>query len=79
MDISKISEGLMHLLPKVLQQVYLNNFKIDEKTFQDVIMPRAYNCKELIFRYCFFDSITSSFTLQYSEEPKLETLDFFMS
>ena len=79
MNLGKFSSGLYNILPKVHHQVYIDNFKIDEKVLQDVIFPQSYNCKELVLRYWFIDQLSSDFLIEYNHQPKLESLDMFLS
>lgn len=79
MDLSKFAPGLKVVLPKVQSQVYIHNFKIDEKVLQDIIFTYSTQCKNLVLRYCFIDEISSDFKLALSNEYKLESLDLFMT
>lgn len=79
MDLRRIGCGLSSLLPKIHSQVYIHNFKIDEGTLKDVIFNWAFNCKELVMRYCFIGNLSEDLALPRSRHYKLEKISFFMT
>lgn len=79
MDLARLGPGLVSLLPRIQEHVYLRSFKIDEASLQSIVLVNITCCKTLTLRYWFIDEISDKFAMSSDTEFQLETLNLFMT